>query len=86
MIIDFHRNFDKAYFKLSPKLQAKVDQAIHLFERDPFDPKLRNHALLGQMIGRRAFSVTGDVRVVFQVFENYAIVLMVDVGTHNQVY
>lgn len=36
--------------------------------------------------GKRSFSVTGDMRIIFEEHENYTMVLMLDVGTHNQVY
>ena len=62
MIIDFHKKFDKRYDRLAPMLQLKVDRVIEKFENNPFDPSLKNHALKGGMKGRRAISVTGDVR------------------------
>lgn len=86
MIVYYHRDFRKSFKKLSSKWQTKVTDAVAQFQENPFDPKLRNHALVGQMGGKRAFSVAGDMRVIFQQKSNYAIVLMVDVGTHNQVY
>lgn len=59
---------------------------LRKFERDPFDPILKNHALTGKFLGQRAFSVTGDIRIVFEEYNNYILVLVLDVGTHNQVY
>ena len=86
MNLRFHRRFDKRYAKLTPKLQVKVDRTIERFVADPFDPLLKNHALTGQLLGKRAFSVTGDYRVVFEEYKDYTLVLLLDVGTHNQVY
>ncbi len=86
MNLSFHKRFDKRYEKLTTKLQTKVDEAIEHFVIDPFDPSLKNHALTGKMLGKRAFSVTGDYRVVFEEFDHYTLVLLLDVGTHNQVY
>ncbi len=86
MRIEFQKSFDKRYAKLTPKLKEKIDGAIKKFKRDPFDPILKNHSLKGSMIGKRSFSVTGDMRVIFEEHENYTLVLMLDVGTHNQVY
>lgn len=86
MNLRFHKRFDKRYEKLTSKLQAKVDVAIKHFVIDPFDYSLKNHALTGEMLGKRAFSVTGDYRVVFEEYNHYALVLLLDVGTHNQVY
>jgi addiction module RelE/StbE family toxin len=45
---------------------------------------LNDHPLTGKLKGLRAFSVGGDVRVVYQEAENYY--LFLDIGSHNQVY
>lgn len=86
MILKSHRKFDKQFEKLSPKLQKKTRIAIGIFIKDPFDPVLRNHALHGIMQEERAFCVTGDVRIIFQEFDDYTIVFMLEIGTHNQIY
>ena len=86
MIIDFHKKFKKQYIKLNKKIQVKVDRAIDVFKNNPFDPILKNHPLSGKMTGRRAFYVIGDVRIIFKEYKSYTIVLIFDVGTHNQVY
>ncbi len=86
MIIDFHKDFQKRYRKLNQKIKIKVDDAIKKFRGDPFGITLRNHALTGQMHGKRAFWVTGDIRIIFEEHDNYIVVIMLDVGTHNQVY
>jgi len=86
MNIRFHRLFGKRYQKLPLTLQQKVDAAIRLFARDPRASQLRNHALTGVLIGKRAFSVTGDIRVIFEMIDDYAVVLLVDVGAHSQLF
>lgn len=72
--------------KLDKKRREKVLEAIQVFQSDPFAPTLRNHPLKGSMQGKRSFSVTGDIRIIFEEYERYTLVLMLDVGTHNQVY
>lgn len=86
MNIEFHKNFDKSYRKLDRKIQDKVDQALVKFRNDPFDKTLKNHNLQGRLSHQRAFSVTGDVRIIFEERDSYCLVVMLDVGTHNQVY
>lgn len=86
MNIYFHKNFQKAYNKLERGIQHKVDEALSIFRKDPFNSKLRNHALKGHLYGSRAFSVTGDIRIIFEEHENYTVVIMMNVGSHNQVY
>ena len=86
MEIYYHRNFNKAFLKLSPKMQEKVEETIESFQNDPHDPQLDNHALHGKQKGKRAISAGGDLRLIFQVERNYERVQFIQVGTHNQVY
>jgi addiction module RelE/StbE family toxin len=81
-----HKNFKKRYERLTKSLKEKVNLSIERFYQDPFDPSLKNHALKGAMSGRRAISVTGDIRMIFEEYDDYVLVVMLDVGTHNQVY
>ncbi|MFA5996016.1 MAG: hypothetical protein WCW27_04970 [Patescibacteria group bacterium] len=86
MNIQYHKHFEKRFAKLSPKLKQKVISAIKKFSTNPHDVRLHNHVLVGRLAGLRAFSVTGYIRVVFEEHDNYILVIILDVGTHNQVY
>jgi addiction module RelE/StbE family toxin len=81
-----HKSFKKKYSKLDEFLKAKVNLAIETFFKDPFNLSLKNHALKGSLYGKRAISVTGDIRIIFEEYNNYVLVIMLDVGTHSQVY
>ena len=86
MKIVFHKNFERNFKKLSPKLREKASLAIEKFSRNPLNPVLKNHALTGKLSGRRAISFGGDARIVFEEFDGYILVIILDIGTHNQVY
>ena len=86
MKLIFHKKFDKAYAKLSSKLQMKVDETLEIFCKNPFARHLRNHALKERLEGKRAISVTGDIRIIFEEYSDYAIVELLHVGKHTQVY
>lgn len=86
MIIYFHRRFRKHYRKLPLVLQNKVDRTIVLFRQTPFASSLRNHGLEGSLTGRRSISVTDDLRIVYEMQGDHAVVLLLNVGTHAQVY
>ena len=81
----YHREFRKDYKKLSSKVQKAFAERIVLFAQDPFQPLLRDHALHGDLEGKRAFSINGDIRVVYRVLDKKTVMLL-RVGTHNQVY
>ncbi len=86
MEIHYHKDFEKRFRKLTPNIKSKVLKAIEKFISHPNHPTLRNHPLTGGLRGRRAFSVTGDIRIIFREYDNYTVVIFLDVGTHNQVY
>lgn len=88
MKIELHPSFEKFYNKRiarNPKLAAKTSERIALFVKDPYHPLLLNHVLEGKKAHLRAFSVAGDIRIVyFLIGKDHA--LFLDIGTHNQVY
>lgn len=86
MKIKYLKKFDKRFAKLDSKLQGKVIEAVKSFQKDHSNPILKNHLLKGSMSGKRAISVTGDVRIIFEEYENYVLVIMLDIGSHAQVY
>ena len=86
MNIRYHKNFEKHYKKLQRQDKEKVLQAISKFSKDPFNSTLRNHPLHGIVEGKRSFSAANDLRIIFEEYDNHVLVIMLDVGTHNQVY
>lgn len=67
------------------KIQVKFGERIDLLIKNQRDSKLKIHPLKGNMVGYRAFSVTGDYRVIYKVMSTESIKL-IDIGTHSQVY
>lgn len=83
----YHKNFLKNYRKrIDPnkKLSSQFETRFDQFLKDPKNPVLKDHQLKGEKKEYRAFSITGDVRVVYKKFDDS--VLFYDIGTHNQVY
>lgn len=83
----FTKSFKKAYAKRiqqNKNLVKRFDQRYDLFIDDPSNEVLNNHPLSGKLQGYRAFSITGDIRVIYYIHEDIA--YFVDIGTHNQVY
>lgn len=83
-----HRQFKKHYQKRvapHPALIKQFEKRFALFIADRDKRELSDHALVGELQGYRAFSITGDIRVVYQLISETT-ALMLDIGTHNQVY
>jgi mRNA interferase YafQ len=58
---------------------------MRLFLKNPFDRRLRTHKLTGKLEGLWAFSVAYDCRVIFK-FLSKDEVLLIDIGSHDEVY
>lgn len=86
MHIYFKKNFIKQYRKLKKSDKSKVDNALIVFEKNPHDPLLKNHGLVGKLTGKRAISAGFDLRIIFELEGEYVTVTMLAVGTHNQIY
>lgn len=88
MKIRLHRLFEKSYkTRISPtqKLVLQTEKRIVLFKANRQNSILKDHGLTGAKRGLRAFSIAGDIRIVyFPVSEDE--VVFIDIGSHNQVY
>lgn len=85
MKIFFQKSFEKRYKSLPDKIKTKLKEKNILFERDPFNPLLNNHALHGKYMGYRSIDITGDIRAIYK-FLNKDAVLFVEIGTHSKLY
>jgi addiction module RelE/StbE family toxin len=82
-----HREFEKHFLKrITPyeKLVTQFEERLELFVAGKLSNPLNDHSLKGKLAGKRAYSVAGDIRVVYKETADYIIFL--DIGTHNQVY
>ena len=87
MKIKYHKDFLKNYkkrIKPYPKLATQFKNQLDKFIKNPKDPSLRDHKLIGKMKSFHAFSVSGDIRVVYLITDNE--IWLYDIGSHNQVY
>jgi len=58
---------------------------MEVFLTDPFSSQLRTHKLSGKLQGLWAFSIDDDHRVVFEFIDQQR-VLLIDIGSHDEVY
>lgn len=87
MRIKYHKDFAKNYknrIGYSPKLTSQFRKQLNNFVRNSKDPSLRDHKLIGRKKSFRAFSITGDIRVVYKIIDDE--IWLYDIGSHNQVY
>jgi len=82
IIVKFNTNFIKSYgkrIKNDKKLKIQVGDRIDLFKKDRLNPILKDHQLKGGKIKYRSFSITGDVRIIFQSEVPYSLISAVTI-------
>lgn len=67
--------------KLSQQFNLRVKQ-FSINQKHTF---LKDHQLKGSKSHLRSFSITGNVRILYRDLGNNTVIL-IDIGTHNQVY
>ena len=86
--IAFSSSFKRAFKKRiqgNTSLEAHFWERTAIFQKDPFDSRLRTHKLSGQLKDLWSFSIEYDVRVIFSFVDDRR-VSFVDIGTHKEVY
>ncbi|MCL6635154.1 MAG: type II toxin-antitoxin system YafQ family toxin [Peptococcaceae bacterium] len=80
----FKRSFRKT-IENNRYMKKKFVETIGIFVEDPFHPALRTHKLSGRLKGLWAFSIDYDCRVIFMFLDDGS-ALLIDIGTHDEVY
>ncbi|MGE0087578.1 MAG: type II toxin-antitoxin system YafQ family toxin [Desulfococcaceae bacterium] len=75
----------KKWRKKHPDLMGKFEESLSLFAASPFHSSLKTHSLTGNLKGYWALSITYEYRPVFR-FLSENRVLLIDIGTHDEVY
>ena len=85
----FKRSFKKIT-KKNPQLTDQIVKALKLLGEDPFTPSLKSHKLEGNLAGLWSCSVAYDCRIVFRFSDDEKfleiVILLVDIGSHDEVY
>jgi len=85
MKLQYHKQFQKQLFRLSPKQQSTVKDKLILFQNDQYHPSLNNHLLKGKYLGYRSINITGDIRAIFMQHTKDHLEF-VYIGKHAQLY
>lgn len=92
-VIIFANSFKRAYKSLlrkHPDIKSKTENILRLLAENPFNSSLQTHKLKGQLAGSWACTVEYDCRIVFDFVENPESgdeeILLLDIGSHDEVY
>ena len=75
----------KKWRKKHPELVNRFQQKLTLFTDEPFHPSLKTHSLSGNLAGYWVISINYEHRLIFK-FLSDTKVLLIDLGTHDDVY
>ncbi len=81
-----HRKF----IRRDERLLIKIEETLRQMESDVFAQTLGTHKLSGTLYGLWACSCGYDCRIIFSIERNEEtddeIILLLDIGTHDEVY
>ncbi len=93
MILAVDPSFKRSLKRLTrknPQLKEKVSEILDLLSADPFTPSLKSHKLTGQLDGWWSCSVSYDCRIIFGLEQDLETgdvrILLIDIGSHDEVY
>jgi len=81
----FKKTFNKYRNNLSEPDRSKLRKRFEIFRENVFDNRLRTHRLKGALSDYYAFSISYSDRIVFRILDDGGI-LLIDVGSHDEVY
>ena len=85
----FKRAF-RRFVKRNAALQQRIEETLQQMEADVFAPTLATHQLSGKLDGLQSCSCGYDCRVVFSIEKetqtNSEVIVLLDIGTHDEVY
>ncbi len=72
-----HKDFD----------QSRLEQVVDLLSKgQPLPPQFRDHQLIGSMKNYRECHIKSDILLVYQIFQNELVLLLVDIGSHSDLF
>ena len=84
MEVRFHRNFEKKFSKLPPKIQQRFYNRSRIFFKNKSEKTLNNHEVDAAFPGCRSINITGDYRAIFH--EQGGVATFITIGTHADLY
>jgi mRNA-degrading endonuclease YafQ of YafQ-DinJ toxin-antitoxin module len=76
----------RKFLRKHPDLRKALRDTLDDLARDPFQPKLKLHFLAGSLAGVQAVSLTYSHRLTVLVRLTEQEVVLLDLGTHDEVY
>ncbi|MEG3437637.1 type II toxin-antitoxin system mRNA interferase toxin, RelE/StbE family [Pannus brasiliensis CCIBt3594] len=80
----------KRLIRKSPNLRIPIERTLRQLSEDPFHPSLHTHKLKGDLSDVWSCSIDYSYRILFEFADNVEdgeeTILLLNVGTHDEVY
>jgi len=76
----------KKFLKKHPQILGQYEKTLQLLELNPYHPSLRFHGLQGSLSGLSSVSINMSYRIVLELIIQDSDIILVDIGSHDQVY
>ena len=76
----------RKFLRRRPELAGLFEEVLRQLETDPRSPRLRLHPLHGRHQGKHAARLTYEYRIVLILQVTAHEILLLDVGSHDEVY
>lgn len=83
---EHYEKIEKRFLRRHPDLLDLYRKTLTLLERDPFHPSLRLHALQGRLTGLYSASINLQYRITLDLEMLEHTIILVNIGTHRDVY
>ncbi len=83
---DHYARVEKKFFKKHRDLIPKYAKVLKQLEMDPFESSLKMHKLKGSLEAYHACSLTYQYRIVITVKIVEDEIILMDIGSHDEVY
>lgn len=82
MKIRYRSRFDREYKKLPIEIQKIAEKRVVLFQKNPYDPRLKTHKLHGDLDGFHAFWIDYHNRIIFAFVDEHTVEFY-SIGDHD---
>ena len=76
----------RKFLRKHPEIHNQYRKTLELLELDPYHPSLRLHGLSGRLEGLSSVSINMSYRIVLELEIHDDLIILVNVGSHDQVY
>lgn len=83
---EFYSKKELKFLKKHSNLFVSYEEALKKLENDPFEPSLKTHKLHGKLKKFHACSINYDYRIAFLFVIKDDEIILLDIGTHDDVY